>query len=68
VFSIFAIPRSVAKLLIDGSIPHWVLIVGKQGTNYLMRDPMGDGHSLEPVSKYESAIFGLRIVRPAKPS
>lgn len=55
-----------AKLLINGTIPHWVLIVGKQGTNYLMRDPLGNGHSLEPVSKYESDIFGVRIVRPAK--
>lgn len=56
----------VAKLLINGTIPHWVLIVGKQGTNYLMRDPLGDGHTLDPLSKYESDIFGLRIVRPAK--
>jgi hypothetical protein len=53
----------VAKLLINRTIPHWVLIVGKQGTNYLMRDPLGDGHSLEPVSKYESDIFGVRIVK-----
>jgi len=55
------------KLLINGTIPHWVLIVGKQGTNYLMRDPLGDGHSLEPVSKYDSDIFGVRIVKPAMP-
>lgn len=55
----------LAKLLINGNIPHWVLIVSKQGTNYLMRDPLGDGHSLEPVSKYESDIFGVRIVKPS---
>lgn len=55
----------VAKLLINGSVPHWVLIVGKQGTDYLMRDPLGDGHSLDSVSKYESDIFGVRIVKPA---
>jgi hypothetical protein len=53
----------VAKLLINGNIPHWVLIVGKKGTDYLMRDPLGDGHSLEPLSKYESDIFGVRIIR-----
>ena len=51
------------KLLINGTIPHWVLIVGKQSTNYLMRDPLGDGHSLESLSKYESDIFGVRIVK-----
>jgi hypothetical protein len=56
----------VAKLFINGTIPHWVLIVGKQGTDYLMRDPLGDGHSLEPLSKYDSDIFGVRIVKRAK--
>jgi hypothetical protein len=54
-----------AKLFINGNIPHWVLIVGKQGTDYLMRDPLGDGRSLEPVSKYESDIFGVRIIKLA---
>lgn len=56
-----------AKLLISGTIPHWVLIIGKNGTEYLMRDPLGDGRALEPVSKYESDIFGVRIVKPAMP-
>ena len=56
----------IAKLLINGGVPLWVLIVGKQGTNYLMRDPMGDVLSLDPVSKYGSDIFGVRIVKPAK--
>jgi hypothetical protein len=55
----------VAKLLMNGTIPHWVLIVGKKGTEYLMRDPLGDGRVLEPVSKYDSEIFGVRIVKPA---
>jgi hypothetical protein len=53
----------VVKLLINRTIPHWVLVVGKQGTNYLMRDPLGDGHSLESLSKYDSDIFGVRIVK-----
>ncbi|MGA2749820.1 MAG: C39 family peptidase [Verrucomicrobiota bacterium] len=57
----------VAKLFINGTIPHWVLIVGKKGTEYLMRDPLGDGRALEPVSKYDSDIFGVRIVKPASP-
>lgn len=52
------------KLFINGNIPHWVLVVGKQGTNYLMRDPLGDGHTLEPLSKYESDLYGVRIFKP----
>jgi hypothetical protein len=57
----------VAKLLINGTIPHWVLIVGKKGTQYLMRDPLGDGRALEPTSKYDSDILGVRIVKPTMP-
>lgn len=54
----------IVKLLLNGTIPHWVLIVGKRGTEYLMRDPLGDGRTLEPASKYDSDIFGVRIVQP----
>jgi hypothetical protein len=53
----------IAKVLINHNDSHWVLIVGKQGTEYLMRDPLGDGHSLEPLSKYDSDIFGVRVVK-----
>jgi hypothetical protein len=55
----------IVKLLINGTIPHWVLIVDKEGTEYQIRDPLGDGRSLEPASKYDSDIFGVRIVKPA---
>lgn len=57
----------VAKLLMNGTIPHWVLIVGKKGIEYQIRDPLGDGRTLEPISKYDSDIFGVRIVKPAMP-
>jgi hypothetical protein len=57
----------VAKLLLNGTIPHWVLIVGKKGTEYLMRDPLRDGRALEPASKHDSDIFGVRVVKPTRP-
>jgi Peptidase C39 family len=53
----------VAKILINRNTPHWVLIVGTEGMDYLIRDPLGNGHSLEPLSKYDSDIFGIRIVK-----
>jgi hypothetical protein len=56
----------IAKLLMNRTISHWVLIVGKEETEYLMRDPLGDGRILEPASKYDSDIFGVRIVKPAR--
>jgi hypothetical protein len=53
-------------VFINRVIPHWVLIVGKDGRDYLMRDPLNDGKTLEKLSKYGSDIYGVRIVRPGK--
>jgi hypothetical protein len=56
----------LAKVFIDKIIPHWVLVAGKEGTNYLMRDPLNEAKNLEPLSKYGSDIFGVRIVKSGK--
>ena len=55
----------IAKIFINQTIPHWVLIVGKERVEYLMRDPLGDGHSVRPVSFYGSKIYAIRILKPA---
>jgi hypothetical protein len=55
----------LAKVLVGIGASHWVLILGKEGTDYLIHDPLGDGHGLEPLSKYDSDIFGVRIIRQA---
>lgn len=55
----------IAKVLINGIIPHWVLIVGKEGTDYLMRDPLGDENAVGRVSDYGSKIYAIRIVKKA---
>ena len=41
-----------------------MLIVGKEGQEYLMRDPLGDGKRLTALSSYESDIYGVRILKP----
>jgi len=56
----------LAKVFIDKIIPHWVLVAGKEGTNYLMRDPLNEAKNLESLSKYGSDIFGVRIVKSGK--
>lgn len=53
----------LAKILVHNNSPHWVLIVGKEGTDYLIRDPLGNGGALEPLTKYDSDIFGIRIIK-----
>ena len=54
----------LAKVFINRVIPHWVLLVAKDGPDYLMRDPLNDEKTLEKLSKYGSDIYGVRIVRP----
>ncbi len=44
---------------------HWVLIVGRRGTEYLIKDPAGNGKDVEPLSKFGSGILAVRIVEKA---
>ncbi len=53
----------LAKVYIKGVIPHWVLIVGKDKPEYLMRDPLGDEGSVGHVSDYGSRICAVRILK-----
>jgi hypothetical protein len=52
----------IAKVFLNRIITHWVLIVGKSGQEYLIKDPLGDGKSLETLSKFGSDIYAIRIV------
>ena len=52
----------LAKVLISGRIAHWVLIVGKSGLDYLIKDPLGDGRTLNTLAEYRSDIHAIRIV------
>ena len=54
----------LVKVFINHVIPHWVLVVGKEGTEYLMRDPLNEKKTLTRVSSYNSDIYGVRIVEP----
>jgi hypothetical protein len=56
----------LAKILLGGKIQHWVLIVGKSDQEYLIKDPLGDGRTLDPLSKFGSDIFAIRIVAKAR--
>jgi len=56
----------IAKVFIDRTIPHWVLIVGKEKTEYLIRDPLGDGKSLRQLSFYGSDLHAIRILKAAR--
>jgi len=44
-------------------IPHWVLIVAKDGEDYLIKDSLGDGKKLDKFSKYGDDILSIRIFK-----
>jgi hypothetical protein len=64
--ALMALQPVLAKVFINRVIPHWVLLVGKDGQDYLMRDPLNEGKTLEKLSKYGSDIYGVRIVMGGK--
>jgi hypothetical protein len=53
----------LARIFISNVAPHWVLIVGKEGLEYLTRDPLGDGRTLDRLSNYGSDVHSIRIVK-----
>lgn len=53
----------LVKVVLRSGVQHWVLVVGRDGKEYLMKDPLGDGKSLEPLSSLGSDILAVRIVR-----
>jgi hypothetical protein len=53
----------IAKVMIRPSVPHWVLIVGKEDGEYLIKDPLGNGSRLEKLSKYKSGVCSIRILK-----
>ncbi|MCK4766597.1 MAG: C39 family peptidase [Candidatus Aminicenantes bacterium] len=52
----------LVKVMLRKSVPHWVLIVGKDNREYLIKDPLGDGKSIEKLSKYNSNIYSIRLI------
>lgn len=56
----------LVKIILRSGFPHWVLLVGRDGVDYLMKDPLGDGETLEPLSSLGSDILAVRIVRESR--
>ena len=57
----------LVKVYIKGVIPHWVLVVGKNQQEYLMRDPLSEEGRMGKVSDYGSKIFAVRILKAVRP-
>jgi hypothetical protein len=53
----------LAKVMLRGTIPHWVLIVGKTGKEFLIIDPLNGQQSRLRLSERSEKIYALRVLR-----
>ena len=53
----------LAKVFINRAITHWVLVVGKEGTEYLIQDPLSVRKKPERLSSYNSGVHAIRILK-----
>jgi ABC-type bacteriocin/lantibiotic exporter with double-glycine peptidase domain len=44
-------------------IQHWVLLVGRDGQDYLMKDPLDETKTVKPLSSLASDILAARVVK-----
>lgn len=54
----------LAKFPLPRGIPHWVLICGKQGDDYLVKDPAFRDAGLVALSTRTSSIHAIRTLAP----
>jgi hypothetical protein len=53
----------IARILLWDTYTHWVLIVGKEGSEYLVKDPLCQAETIEKLSTLSKNILAIRIVR-----
>ena len=53
----------LAKFMLPLGIPHWVLICGKSGDDYLVKDPAIKTPGLLPLSRRANAIVSIRTIQ-----
>jgi len=53
----------IVKVRSSRGTNHWVLVVKKENGEYLIKDPAGNGKSLESLSKYHNRIYSARLLR-----
>lgn len=57
---------TVVKYFLPGGIQHWCVIVGKEGREYLARDPLRDDAQPVKLSELTAKIYAVRVVRKAE--
>ncbi|MEM7246684.1 MAG: C39 family peptidase [Acidobacteriota bacterium] len=52
----------ITKIRLWSGVQHWVLIVGRDGTEYLIKDPLTRSVGLSELSDFDSNVFSIRIL------
>lgn len=52
----------IVKFHLSNGVPHWAPIVGKNGTEYLIRDPFDQSKQVVPLSSRTNKILSVRYV------
>lgn len=55
----------ITKIMLGGRVPHWVLVVGKEGKEYLAIDPLNTDRLLVHLSDCSTTIYSIRVLRRA---
>ena len=53
----------LVKIFLPGPIPHWVVVIGKDGQEYLVKDPAVKSRKIVKLSTRAPAIHALRYVK-----
>jgi len=56
---------SVVKYFLIGGIQHWCVVVGKEGQEFLVRDPLRDDTKPVKLSELTAKIYAVRVIRKA---
>ena len=55
----------IVKVAPPPMIQHWVLLVGRDGREFLMKDPLDETWTVKPLSSLGSDILAVRVVKRA---
>ncbi|MCZ7664240.1 MAG: C39 family peptidase [Thermoleophilia bacterium] len=53
----------IVKIMLGETVPHWLLVVGKEGSEYLAMDPLNQERELVRLSDRGTAIHAVRVFR-----
>jgi hypothetical protein len=56
---------AIVKIRLEGGMPHWVVVVGNEGRELLVNDPLGAAPGPSRLSDFGSQLYAMRVFRPA---